>query len=178
MLKNLARKIIGEPAPTTTHSLDSLPDLNFTLSQLAINERHSSLEALPDVSNYTNQKSYIAFDGVYLKHTLNQYLENDKLPLPNTADREQYYGDRHYDYWLSGLKDYLRIKQTLAKHNTSTDPLFAKVLDFGCASGRVLRHFLCHEPDIKIWGTDINVKHIDWILQFLGQKPLVFQNTI
>jgi ubiquinone/menaquinone biosynthesis C-methylase UbiE len=88
-----------------------------------------------------------------------------------------YYAERHYDYWLSGLKDYLRIKQALAKYALKNYEL-STVFELGCASGRVLRHFLNHEPNLEIWGSDIKLSHIDWVLKNLNSSGKVFQNSI
>jgi SAM-dependent methyltransferase len=108
---------------------------------------------------------------------LQAYVENDRYPLPCTADREGYYGEQHYDYWLSGLRDYLGVKMALARHGRALTQGTA-VLDLGCASGRVLRHFLCQERALELWGADINHRHVDWMLRFLGPSLKVFQNSV
>jgi ubiquinone/menaquinone biosynthesis C-methylase UbiE len=41
----------------------------------------------------------------------------------------------------------------------------------------VLRHFLCHEKGLNLWGVDINLRHVEWIRRFLGSSLKVFQNT-
>jgi hypothetical protein len=35
--------------------------------------------------------------------TISASVERDTLPIPSTRDREGYYGDRHFEYWLSGF---------------------------------------------------------------------------
>lgn len=60
---------------------------------------------------------WINLANLQLERTLAEYIERDTLPIPAVANREGYHGERHYDYWLSGLKDYLQIKQTLAQHH-------------------------------------------------------------
>jgi SAM-dependent methyltransferase len=146
-------------------------------SGVAIWDRGDYFEALPPVAQHIDPEPWVKLDGVELEYPLEQYIEQDTFPLPSKGDREGYHGDRHYDYWLSGLRDYLCIKQVLGKYAVSLGRS-AAVLDFGCASGRVLRHFLCHEPGTGIWGTDVNIRHIEWILKFLGPSPRVFQNSL
>lgn len=134
-------------------------------------------ENLSDVSAYASSEPWVTFDGIKMARPLAGYIAEDAYPIPATADREGYHGARHYDYWLSGLKDYLRIKQTLARYRVKLGR-GARVLDLGCASGRVLRHFLCHERGLDLWGVDINQRHVEWVRRFLGPTVKVFQNTI
>ncbi len=85
-------------------------------------------------------------------------LAVDRMPLPAPEDREGYYGDRHLEYWLSGLEDALNIKSHCAKDGCSTRRHY---LDVGGCSGRVARHFL-GDPAWEPWVCDINVNYIDW----------------
>lgn len=119
---------------------------------------------------------WLQFDDVKMERSLSQYMENDKYPIPSPSDREYYFDNRHYHYWLSGLKDYLFIKQSLNKNGYPLQDS-SGVFDLGCASGRVLRHFLCHENNLELWGADINLRHIEWIRRFLAPSLKVFQNT-
>jgi hypothetical protein len=64
-------------------------------------------------------------------------LERDRMPIPSTRDREGYYGDQHFEYWLSSLNDYLKIRDALPDIEWRR----AKLLDFGGATARVSRHF-------------------------------------
>jgi SAM-dependent methyltransferase len=54
--------------------------------------------------------------------------------------------------------------------------LFERVLDFGCAAGRMLRFYPPGEPRAERWGVDIKAKHIDWAQQHLG-PPMSFAVT-
>ncbi len=38
-----------------------------------------------------------------------------------------------------------------------------RVLDFGCGSGRTLRHFLTEAEEGEFWGTDIDAPSIEWM---------------
>lgn len=108
---------------------------------------------------------------------LQSFIQADIYPLPATGDREGYYGDQHVRYWLSGLGDYLYIKQLLCEQNVSLRPKFS-LLDLGCASGRVLRHFVIHEPGLCVYGADINRINIKWIRKYLPRSIFCFQNTV
>jgi SAM-dependent methyltransferase len=49
-------------------------------------------------------------------------------------------------------------------------------LDFGCASGRVLRHFAIQHPEIRSIGCDINRLHVEWCNTYLPDNCTTFQN--
>jgi SAM-dependent methyltransferase len=104
------------------------------------------------------------------------YLSRDPHQIPIAADREGYYGDSHYDWWLSGLYDYFAVTRTLAGLGQSLAP-GESVFELGCASGRVLRHFVCQRNDLEVWGADINLRHVEWVRNFLPRRIKVFQNT-
>ena len=154
-----------------------VPPTETYIDHLSLNNYPTNLVPLPPVTQFNSEAPWIDFTGLTIERTLAEYEQADTYPLPQTADREGYHGDRHYDYWLSGLKDYLTIQATLARHALTLRPA-DRVVDFGCASGRVLRHFLVQQPDLDLYGIDINIHHIAWILQFLGPRLKTIQNTI
>lgn len=160
---------------TMKHGREKYPPGDW-LSQISIKGDSSPYENLSPVAHYCDEAPWIKFDDVGLERDLRTYIAEDTYPLPSTRDREGYHGQRHYDYWLSGLKDYLSIKQALGKQDIRLEGAFP-MLDLGCASGRVLRHFLCHEKGLNLWGADINFRHVEWIRRFLGPSLKVFQNA-
>jgi len=92
------------------------------------------------------------------------YVARDSLPLPAASDREGYYGDRHFEYWLSGLDDYLKVKASLGGGLSLGDGI--RVLDFGGASGRVARHFAL-QGGARVALCDVNVNNVDWVSRHL-----------
>ena len=100
-------------------------------------------------------------------------VERDPAPLPSVEDREGYYGPNHFNYWASGLVDYAIITGWLRERNI---PL-RDYMDMGCASGRVLRHFAAQSPDVRVFGCDINRRHVDWCAAYMPANVSVFQNT-
>ena len=92
-----------------------------------------------------------------------QLVANDNIPIPTAADRERYFPGHDEKYWLFGLADYLKVMQSAAKYNLQPK----SVLDFGCASGRVLRHFAVQTDIQDVWGSDINRRHIRWICEHM-----------
>lgn len=82
----------------------------------------------------------------------------DSFPIPPTHLREEYYGTEHLDYWLSGWIDVQK-----AYRYCPDLPAARKVLDFGCSSGRILRHLLNMCPEAEILGADIKRGGIEWL---------------
>ncbi len=132
------------------------------------------LQCLPAVSAFADQRCLtIDWKTIVSKDQLEAYIDSDPFPLPLTSDREGYYGDRHFEYWLSGLRDYLNLKNIALQRSLEV----RSVLDFGCASGRVIRHFAAQDPSLETWAADINYKHIAWLLKHLPRSVKAFQNT-
>src|SRR5258706_6416216 len=57
----------------------------------------------------------VSFENVKLENPLSTYVSRDPYSIPMTDDREGYYGDAHFDWWLSGLYDYLAVRQAIAR---------------------------------------------------------------
>jgi SAM-dependent methyltransferase len=145
--------------------------------ELALFDQPSGTEVLPAPSTFVAGGAYAVTvpDGL-LADTLEDYAARDGLPLPTTADREGYHGDKHFDYWLSGLVDWLKARRTLERHGVWLEQ-GSPVLDFGCASGRFLRHAVCQFEGLEVWGTDLNQRHVTWLLRNVPAPLKVFQCT-
>jgi SAM-dependent methyltransferase len=52
-----------------------------------------------------------------------------------------------------------------------------RALDFGCGSGKVMRHFLPEAADCELWGCDIDERSIDWINAELSPPLQAFANA-
>jgi SAM-dependent methyltransferase len=74
------------------------------------------------------------------------------------------YADHGAAYLESGRRDADTMLRLLAEHGAGR---FARVLDLGCAAGRVLRH-LPKADDAEHWGVDISAAHIRWCQQNLA----------
>jgi SAM-dependent methyltransferase len=92
--------------------------------------------------------------------------------LPATNDREGYYGPDHFSYWASGLLDTRHLLAAAAEHGVAVNDY----LDFGCASGRVLRHMALERPEARVLGCDINRLHVEWCNAYMPSNCSVFQN--
>lgn len=137
---------------------------------------HALSEPAPSIAEFLHQLyDDDSINGVELKNSIEGYAANDKYPIPALADREHYYPNQDLDYWLSGLRDYLRIRQELKKLGNDLSP-GGKVFELGAASARVTRHFAAQAPDLKATCCDVNYNHVEWVSSHLPTVT-AFQNT-
>ncbi|HMP77887.1 MAG TPA: class I SAM-dependent methyltransferase [Pirellulaceae bacterium] len=100
--------------------------------------------------------------------------DHDPFPLPGSNDREGYVTDSDIGFWISGLHDFLRVRHALQQ----TEFVPTNLLELGCASGRVLRHFACQWPHIELWACDINYRHVRWVLEHLRRDIRCFHMPV
>jgi SAM-dependent methyltransferase len=79
------------------------------------------------------------------------------------------------DYLESGRQDMAAMLQILEQAGEHP-PDFTRVLDLGCAAGRMLRFFPQNINSCELWGVDIKAKHISWCQQNLS-PPFRFATT-
>ncbi len=99
-------------------------------------------------------------------------IDDDLMSIPAAADRENYYGERHLEYWLSGLLDSQKLGAWLPAEGAT-----ARYLDFGGCTGRVARH-MTRRPGLAVWLCDINANWIAWVDEFFVPPIAAFQNRI
>lgn len=99
-------------------------------------------------------------------------VPGESLPVPAGEDRFGYSVEDTREYLRWGRSDHDLILKVIEKHHTDTEGLH--LLDFGCSSGRVLRHFEA-EHRAKGWtlyGVDVQARAIEWMR---NQFPSHFQ---
>jgi SAM-dependent methyltransferase len=96
------------------------------------------------------------------------------FPVPPTEVRVGY-GTTDQQFLDSGKKDVQTIRDILARAGTSVEAA-SRILDFGCASGRMVRWFLDVSDRCEVWGTDISASCIHWCKQHLS-PPFHFATT-
>jgi SAM-dependent methyltransferase len=147
------------------------------LSAVCIKGTNKPFANLLSVKHYLDTPVFTRIDDLEIGTDLRQFVAKDDYPIPAVNDREGYHKDYHYDWWVSGLRNYVCTKRTLARHGVTLIPADS-IFELGCASGRVLRHFACQETGLTIWAADIQLRHVEWIRKFLPAKIRVFQNTV
>nr|WP_295772356.1 class I SAM-dependent methyltransferase [Rhodoferax sp.] len=147
------------------------------LSSIAFKGDDLPYTELGPVSQYRGGEVHSEIGGLFSDQEIEECVQRDTFPLPATVDRENYHGDRHFDWWLSGLIDFYKIRAKLKDSGGELSPGDA-ILDLGCASGRVLRHFAIQGNDLDCWGADINLRNVEWARLFLPENIKVFHSTI
>jgi SAM-dependent methyltransferase len=110
------------------------------------------------------------------------HFRQDLAPLPHCTRREGYYAQSDLAYWLSGLADVALLSGLIEEHARSRgcglgDQPYT-IFDLGAASGRVLRHWLHHQPAMQLYGSDTNPRHIQWMRNHLSSSLITFQNAM
>ncbi|MEM9412239.1 MAG: class I SAM-dependent methyltransferase [Planctomycetota bacterium] len=130
------------------NSIDDLPFENLP----PISELLKTVDRIPNAK--------ISMDEI------RSFAANDSAPIPCPDDRERYSLHHNEQYWYSGLNDYLTVLEATKRHGLEVKKFF----DFGCASGRVIRHFVAQTEIDEIWGSDINARHIRWLCEFMPSR--------
>lgn len=90
------------------------------------------------------------------------FVQRDRSSLPVLQLREGYSGANHGQYWLSGLSDALCMIDALER--LGMDPRGpGRFLEFGCASGRVIRHMAANLPAWRFSGADFDRDNVAWM---------------
>jgi ubiquinone/menaquinone biosynthesis C-methylase UbiE len=128
------------------------------------------------ILNYLRE--FEAGGGAEQASAVMEALRLDTRAVPISSDREGYHGSDHLNYWLSGFTDMARFVEIKNKY-VGLKSGAQTHLDFGCASGRFVRHFLYkNNPALKVYGCDINARHISFNNTYLNSASTTyFQNT-
>ncbi len=164
------------PKRSERKATQQLPDVYRLLTR---KETKLLSEPLPPPREHVKrpQEMWRGLDGSMRRVELGPYLEKDRAPIPPAAEREDYFPGDHAGYWFMGLRDYLKVQQARERFDSTERPL--ALLDLGCSSGRVLRHFAAYGSDQDtLWGTDIAMHNIEWVRRHLGNRLRVFQNSV
>lgn len=128
---------------------------------------------LPPIREH-DRSNFNGFFEIELPKPLEAFIEEDRFPIPVPEDREYYHGDEHFEYWVAGLRDYLKLKAAYQRYGV---PDNGRTLELGCSSGRVLRQFCAQEDSYDLWAADLNFRNVAWVTTFLGNRIKAIQNS-
>ena len=113
---------------------------------------------------------YTNLDGDRVTIDPAEFAHLDHYPIPKPIDREGYATEENSDrYWISGLADWLNVSTAIKRYLTDINRV--RFLDFGCASGRFLRHALTQSGSTTdIWGCDLAPANIEWLKRYLPEE--------
>jgi ubiquinone/menaquinone biosynthesis C-methylase UbiE len=92
--------------------------------------------------------------------------EDSRVPPP---ELRLGYGNTPEEYLASGRRDVESMLAILAQAGENSETL-SRVLELGCATGRMLRFYPHHQNQSEIWGVDIMSNHISWCQQNLSPR--------
>jgi len=101
--------------------------------------------------------------------------EAAELPIPPVALRASY-GPTTAAYLASGERDVTRMLALLATTEWQIQP-GARILELGCAAGRMLRWLAPYAATCELWGTDISAAHVFWCQHYLGAHFTCYTGT-
>jgi SAM-dependent methyltransferase len=153
------------------------PHPSVLARSLSLSGGDTPFTVLDPAACHPKAPAYTQLPSCFSDSELQSCLTRDTCPLPVAADREGYHGNRHYDWWLSGLRDYINIKNLSERLGVSLSGR-QRIFELGCASGRALRHFAVQHPEMESWGADISMRHVEWVRLFLPKHIRIFQNTV
>jgi SAM-dependent methyltransferase len=144
--------------------------------QIALNSQDEpAFSILPPAEQLTDRTSYTVDAAALLPaDQLAARLAADTAPLPMPEDREGYFGDRHFEYWLSGLQTALATLDFARRHGCGR----GTYVELGSASGRVIRHLAAQRDFNDFWAFDINWRHICWMNEHLPYPIKAIQNSM
>jgi SAM-dependent methyltransferase len=93
-------------------------------------------------------------------------MASDGLPVP-PPDLRMGYTDDADDFIQTGARTAAMLRALLAREGVTLG-LGTRALEWGCASGRVIRHFRAEAQACEFWGIDQDDPHLDWAKQNLA----------
>lgn len=142
-------------------------------------EKATSNQTLPPVAELVAEKSrslfrYIDLDGNNQELDFRDLVKSDPSVIPMPVDREGYSPVEHSDrYWATGHGDLLNVQSALDRLG---DGAADKLFDFGCSTGRFLRHVHCFTP-IQPHGCDFAPANVNWAAAHLPAEIQIILNS-
>jgi ubiquinone/menaquinone biosynthesis C-methylase UbiE len=87
------------------------------------------------------------------------------------------YGPDVQTYILGGRKDVADMARIVERGGVALIDA-NRVLEFGCAAGRMLRHVPEFAPKAELWGVDISARHVQWCVDNLMGMHFATTTTI
>ena len=153
-------------------------------SRLGVRVKETDVEnSLPPISELLAQQDrkvyhYENLSGERVNVDLEPLVHRDLMRLPLPIDREGYcLENKTPRYWFTGLADWLNVQEAVQRFGSGSRERL-RVLDFGCASGRFLRHVWQDRREwiADIWGCDYSPQNVDWCQRYLEPEIKVILN--
>lgn len=150
----------------------------------SVRTKDSSLDkTLPPVAELLGKYTilrYVDLDGVGQELDYRHLVDRDTMPIPMPVDREGYCSVEHSSrYWATGYSDWLNVREAVKRYmSPEASQSKMRMMDFGCASGRFLRHVWTFGKDnIDSWGCDFAPANVEWVKRYLPSEIKILLNT-
>lgn len=161
-LKWLIRKQIEESrCPLDASNISSSDKGNINVPSFDANTVLSSLYSSPS-SLESSEKVKFA----WRRQRVLPRSVDDPLPVP-PPELMMGYGTNKQHYLSMGEKTSQSIRRIIEREGISLTE-GTSMLEWGCASGRVLRYFAKEAKACEIWGIDQDTSHINWAKENLS----------
>jgi ubiquinone/menaquinone biosynthesis C-methylase UbiE len=175
-LKNILKNKLLEFTKNNLGIGDNLlPDRETAVVERTLSMVRSEYTVMPRFGFHQPLDYYL--DTLPVKFETPLKIDGEELPVPAPDDRMGYSPNDAEEYLRWGRDDKNLVKTQIDKHLNKTDDV--SILDFGCSSGRVLRHFYA-EAKLRNWtlsGVDIQAKPIQWMREFLPSTFCVYTGS-
>lgn len=98
------------------------------------------------------------------------------IPVPSAGNRAHYSPQDDASYLQSGKAERDAIGRICAQHGIELESA-RDILEWGCSTGRVLRHFADLPNQTRLWGCDIDERSIDWAQRHFEGRFRFFSTT-
>lgn len=100
-----------------------------------------------------------------------------RYPVPASGNRAGYSPETDNAYIETGKKERELIGRLCASHGFELDGT-RDILDWGCSTGRVLRHFDDLPDKTRLWGCDIDENAIEWAQRHFEGRFRFFSTSL
>ena len=123
---------------------------------------------------------YTDLDGNDLQLDFKEIIKQDSMPIPMPVDREHYGTVESSPYfWATGHGDWLNVNEAVKRFTQlHQQDRKARILDFGCATARFLRHCATFGAEkFDCWGCDYAPANVDWVKRHLSDQIKIVLTT-
>ena len=132
------------------------------------------------IGNQPGILRYTDLDGKDVELDYRQIIKQDSMPIPLPVDREHYGTiESSPHFWATGHGDWLNVNEAIERFaGRPRQDQKLRLLDFGCATGRFLRH--CYNfgaEKFDCWGCDFAPANVRWVKRHLSDQIKIVLTT-
>jgi SAM-dependent methyltransferase len=137
---------------------------------LPLSLRMAISKHIQKIAEGTRQESYFrshpSENAYCIKSEESRISRENGFPAP-PQELMSGYGPDAETYLTYGKKDVSNLVEILSESGFPVTSA-KRILEFGCAAGRMIRHFPQIAPESELWGVDVSAEHIRWCVRNLA----------